>query len=166
MIGSARPVGRAVKCEDDDTDWSAGRTEELIVRADYPISVIEQVLCVLQARLPRCRVDIDRHPPAGGRPDELCGPGEARPLRRRRRVLLLQRSHCRSCGRFDRMTHGQISEDVWFVLPMKRDALCRNYHGRASVIVPNAAYVRRGAHRERIPQPARLWDTLRGRRGT
>src|SRR2546430_9463968 len=74
MIGSARPVGRAVKCEDDDTDRSAGRTEELIVRANYPISVIEQVLCVLQARLPRCRVDIDRHPPAGGRPDELRGP--------------------------------------------------------------------------------------------
>src|SRR2546423_1551327 len=106
MIGSARPVGRAAKCEDDDTDWSAGRTEELIVRADYPISVIEQVLCVLQARLPRCRVDIDRHPPAGGRPDELRGPREARPLRGRRRVPLLKRSHCRSCGRFDRMTHG------------------------------------------------------------
>src|SRR6266853_5838591 len=123
MIGSARPVGRAVKCEDDDTDWSAGRTEELIVRANYPISVIEQVLCVLQARLPRCRVDIDRHPSADGRPDELRGPREARPLRRRRRVPPLKRSHCRSCSRFDRMTHSQISEDVWFVLPVKRDAL-------------------------------------------
>jgi len=59
VVGAASTVGLIVNCEDDDTDGLSLRPEELIIRGTDTISVVHQILCILKARWPERRIDID-----------------------------------------------------------------------------------------------------------